>query len=140
MGAPNGSARSLVSFCELHQNGMDYFGAIFGQVLILYRVHLADIVRKDPSRTRHHEILQFYSQLRKGRGMCVVAAVLEGDRASEKMLKKAQIEKDIITSIMKQNEILGFAEVVVAPNWGEGANYILQLTGVSPENVTENFH
>lgn len=100
------------------------------QVLILYRVHLSDIVRKDPSRTRHHEILQFYSQLRKGRGMCVVAAVLEGDRSSERMLRKAQIEKDIIVSIMKQNDILGFAEVVVAPNWGEGANYILQLTGL----------
>ena len=66
------------------------------QVLILYRVHLSDIVSRDEAkddRTRHHEILQFASQLRKGRGMCVVAAVLEGDRTNEKTLKKAQIEK-----------------------------------------------
>jgi uncharacterized protein (DUF2249 family) len=27
---------------------------------------------KTPDRSRHHEILQLYSQLRKGRGMCVV--------------------------------------------------------------------
>ena len=109
------------------------------QVLILYRVHISDIVRgttiaqsnkSKQDRTRHHEILQLASQLRKGRGMCVVAAVLEGDRTNEKTLKKAQIEKDIIISIMKQNDILGFAEVVVAPSWGEGANYILQLTGL----------
>ncbi|CAD7935815.1 unnamed protein product [Amoebophrya sp. A25] len=100
------------------------------QVLILYRVHMADIMRKNRDRTRHHEILQFYSQLRKGRGMCVVAAVLEGDKSNEKMLKKARIEKEIIMSIMKQNEIQGFAQVVVAPNWCEGANYILQLTGL----------
>lgn len=44
--------------------------------------------------------------------MCVVAAVLEGDRTNEKLLKKAQIEKDIIMSIMRQNDILGFAEVM----------------------------
>eukprot|EP00392_Amoebophrya_sp_AT5.2_P011783 g11868.t1 len=108
------------------------------QVLILYRVHISDLAphgkqissHHHAARTRHHEILQFYSQLRKGRGMCVVAAVLEGNRNSEKMLKKAQIEKDIIVSIMKQNDILGFAQVVVAPNWAEGANYILQLTGL----------
>ncbi|CAD7972330.1 unnamed protein product [Amoebophrya sp. A120] len=103
------------------------------QVLILYRVHMADLSAAagiSAKRTRHHEILQFYSQLRKGRGMCVVAAVLEGNRNSEKMLKKARIEKDIIISIMKQNDILGFAQVVVAPTWAEGANYILQLTGL----------
>ena len=37
------------------------------------------------------------------RGMCVVAAVMEGDRTDEHMLKKARIEKDLIKSIMKEH-------------------------------------
>jgi len=104
------------------------------QVLILYRVHLAEELRG----IKHHEILRFYSQLRKGNGFCVVACVLESDTRDQHSLRKAAIEKGIIKTIMKEESIPGFAEVVVAPSWSEGTNYIIQLTGVgglSPNTV-----
>jgi len=96
------------------------------QVLILYRVHLAEELKG----IQHHEILRFYSQLRKGTSFCVVAVVLEADRRDEHAMHKARIEKDIIRTIMKEENIQGFATVVVAPSWAEGSNYIIQLTGI----------
>jgi len=94
-------------------------------ILILYRIHLSEELKG----IKHHEILNFYSQLRKGNGFCVVACVLEGKR-DEHSLHKAKIEKGVIQNIMKEEAIQGFAEVVVAPSWSEGTNYIIQLTGI----------
>ena len=99
--------------------------------------------------------------------MCVVAAVLVGDRTDPHTLHKAQTEKKLIKSIMNQEGIRGFSgrktlifdhfstksapkltissqnsnfsstenlfvlgSVVVAPEWGEGAEYIIQLVGL----------
>eukprot|EP00429_Kryptoperidinium_foliaceum_P015264 CAMPEP_0176042110 /NCGR_PEP_ID=MMETSP0120_2-20121206/20894_1 /TAXON_ID=160619 /ORGANISM="Kryptoperidinium foliaceum, Strain CCMP 1326" /LENGTH=1108 /DNA_ID=CAMNT_0017375521 /DNA_START=59 /DNA_END=3385 /DNA_ORIENTATION=- len=96
------------------------------QILILYKVKLTEELKGN----KHHEILRFYSQLRKGNGFCVVACVLEAPNNDEHVTRKAQIEKDVIQSIMKEESIQGFAEVVVAPSWVEGTNYIIQLTGI----------
>ena len=60
-------------------------------LLVLYRVNAYDISNPTgENKSKHHEILQLYSQLRKGRGMCVVAAVLKGERTDDKMLRKAR--------------------------------------------------
>jgi len=96
------------------------------QVLILYRMNLAEELKG----IKHHEILRFCSQLRKGNSFCVVAAVLEADRQDEHAMHKARLEKGIIQTIMKEENIQGFATVVVAPSWVEGSNYIIQLTGM----------
>merc|ERR1719436_997382 len=40
------------------------------------------------------------------------------------------MEKDIIKGIMAEEGIQGFAEVVVAPTWCVGTNYVIQLTGI----------
>lgn len=104
------------------------------QVLILYRIHLSEELKG----IQHHEILRLYSQLRKANGFCVVACVLEADQRDEHAIHKAGIEKGIIKNIMKEEQIQGFAEVVVAPSWVEGTNYIIQLTGIgglSPNTV-----
>lgn len=96
------------------------------QILILYKIHLSDELKG----IKKHEILNLYSQLRKANGFCVVACVLEASERSDEAIRKAKIEKDVIQSIMKEEGIQGFAEVVVAPSWGEGANYAIQLTGI----------
>lgn len=104
------------------------------QVLILYRIHLSEELKG----IKHHEILRFYSHLKKGNGFAVVACVLESKNRDEHALHKAGIEKDVIKSIMKEEGIQGFAECVVAPSWNEGVNYIIQLSGIgglSPNTV-----
>jgi hypothetical protein len=96
------------------------------QVLVLYKIHVAGELHG----TKHHEIIEFYSQLRHSKGMCIVAAVLEGDPGVAEDLMKAQMEKELIKAILVEEDVLGFAEVVVSPDWGTGTNYILQLTGL----------
>jgi potassium/chloride transporter 4/5/6 len=98
------------------------------QVLILYKLRVSDELKG----IERHQILQFYSCLlgQKSNGFCVVACVLEGDQQDEHALHKAQSEKSIIKTIMKREGLKGFAEVVVAPSWREGSNYIIQLTGI----------
>ncbi|CAK9072226.1 unnamed protein product [Durusdinium trenchii] len=86
------------------------------QVLVLYRIHLSEELKG----IKHHEILRFYSYLRKGNGFACVACVLESDTKDEHAMHKASIEKDVIKSIMREEQIRGFAECVVAPSWSEG--------------------
>jgi len=96
------------------------------QILILYRINVAEELQG----IKHHEILRFSAQLRKSRGFCVVACVLESERRDELAMKRAAEEKSIIKEIMAEEGIQGFAEVVVAPTWSEGTSYIIQLTGI----------
>jgi len=107
------------------EKGMSHHVNWRPQVLVLYRIKVTEELKG----IHHHEILRFYSMLRKGKGFCVVACVLEAAH-SERALHKAAIEKDIIQTIMRQNSISGFAEVVVAPTWVEGTNYVIQLSGI----------
>lgn len=95
------------------------------QVLILYRI------QKDRQGISSHEgNLRFASQLRKGRGFCMVACVLESQERDEQAQLQAAREKQVIKDIMVNEGIEGFAEVVIAPSMAEGANYIIQLTGI----------
>lgn len=108
------------------------------QVLVLYRIHLSEELKG----IKHHEILRFYSYLRKGNGFACVACVLESDTKDEHAMHKASIEKDVIKSIMREEQIRGFAECVVAPSWSEGVNYIIQLSGIgglAPNTVLINW-
>jgi len=75
-------------------------------------------------------MLRLSSQLRKGCGFCVVACVLESEERDQEALQKAVAEKQVIKDIMKKEAIEGFAEVVISPSMSEGANYIVQLTGI----------
>lgn len=95
------------------------------QVLVLYRIR-----RSQSDEINRHDILRFSSQLRKGRGFCVVACVLESDERDQQSMSQARAERAIIKQIMKDEGIEGFAEVVVAPSWAEGTDYIIQLTGI----------
>lgn len=116
---------ALSSLIQLEQ-GVQHAVNWRPQILILYRIHLTEELQG----IKHHEILRFYSHLRKGNGFAVVACVLESKVKDEHVMHKAHIEKQVIKSIMKEEGIQGFSEVVVAPTWAEGADYIIQLTGI----------
>ncbi|CAE7201565.1 Slc12a5 [Symbiodinium sp. CCMP2592] len=95
------------------------------QVLIIYSIPNTE------EGTRCHEgNLRFASQLRKGKGFCMVACVLESSVRDTKAQLQAAKEKQVIKDLMAKEGIEGFAEVVVAPNMAEGAHYIIQLTGI----------
>ncbi|KAF4703110.1 hypothetical protein FOZ62_026458, partial [Perkinsus olseni] len=102
------------------------------QVLVLYQVgNGADHSGGDGdtnsmlSKTGCHDLLRFYGQMRKGRGMCIASAiVVDGDD------KRVAAERSRVAEVMAQESLQGFADVVVAPSFGEGASYAVQLAGI----------
>ena len=89
------------------------------QILVMY-----------PNRSADQELLAFVSQLRKGRGMCVVASVFEADRKDENVRSLMQSEKRRIEEVMLSERIFGFSEVVQAKSWLDGAPQVIQLCGI----------
>ncbi|KAF4654306.1 hypothetical protein FOL47_010039 [Perkinsus chesapeaki] len=98
------------------------------QVLVLYPVGNgcnSSENDNDGATAGTHDLLRFYGQMRKGRGMCVASAiVLDGDD------KRVIAEKKRVAEVMAKESIQGFADVVVAPSFGEGASYAVQLAGI----------
>ena len=79
-----------------------------------------------------NRLIQLCGQLRKGRGMTVVAGVLEGcpDETSGFVTEKITQERARLEQLMTRNNISGFSEVVAAASWKEGARYVTQLSGL----------
>jgi len=78
------------------------------------------------------QLLLFCGQLRKGRGMCMVAGVLEGcpSERTREVRDRIEGERARIDALMAQNDIRGFSDVVAATSWYEGAKYVSQLSGL----------
>jgi len=57
-----------------------------------------------------------------GKGLTLVASVIEGDFNSNK--DKAEIARSAIQEAMKQEKTKGFADVIVAKDVAEGLSYL----------------
>ncbi|KAL2631043.1 hypothetical protein R1flu_015729 [Riccia fluitans] len=82
------------------------------------------------------EFLSFVSQLKKGRGLCVVATILEGKL--ERLGPQIEAERLELENCMQAASVTGFARVLVAPSYKEGKSYAIQssgLGGLEPNTV-----
>jgi len=79
-----------------------------------------------------NRLIQLCGQLRKGRGMTVVAGIVEGcpDEATGEVSERIANERRRLEKLMTKNNILGFTEVVAASSWKEGARFVTQLSGL----------
>jgi len=57
-----------------------------------------------------------------GKGLTLVASVIEGDFSSNK--DKAEVGRNAIMEAMKQEKTKGFADVIVAKDVAEGMSYL----------------
>ena len=57
-----------------------------------------------------------------GKGLTLVASVIEGDFTSNK--DKADVARAAIKDVMKQEKTKGFADVIVAKDVAEGLSYL----------------
>ncbi|CAM6087999.1 unnamed protein product [Calypogeia fissa] len=76
----------------------------------------------------NEEFMLFVSQLKKGRGLCVVATILEG--TIEKMAPQVKAERLELENTMQAANVTGFARVLVAPSYREGKSYAIQSSGL----------
>jgi potassium/chloride transporter 4/5/6 len=85
---------------------------------------------RDEGRSASDQLLLFCGQLRKGRGMCVVAGVLEGcHERTREISDRLRSERVRLDAAMDANGITGFSEVVAAANWGEGPSMFANCLG-----------
>jgi len=77
-------------------------------------------------------LLLFCGQLRKGKGMTVVAGIVEGcpEVRTKMVTDRLKEERKKLDQRMAKNDITGFSEVVAADSWIEGASYVCQLSGL----------
>jgi potassium/chloride transporter 4/5/6 len=84
-------------------------------------------------------LLGVASQLKKGRGLCVVAEVAEGDLAREKGLStRVGLARTELEARLAGANVRGFAHVVVAPSYRAGKSFAIQglgFGGLEPNTV-----
>ena len=106
-----------------------------------WRPQLLCLVKILPNNTlSHSEILNLAHQLKKGGGLCIVSAIIEGD--VKKKYPKAKKEKIALRNKMKEKGIIGFAQVVISRSYREGVQHLIQSTGLGglqPNTVVTGF-
>ena len=84
-------------------------------------------------------ILSFVSQLKKGRGLCMVASIVEGDvEPSGQTYQDLEQRKQVLRSGMEAHDVEGFPQVFMSPTLGVGMDFVFQnagLGGLSPNTV-----
>ena len=114
------------------------FSAKGGDLLEYDDIHVVPPFRKK-GRTSHEALLCFASQLKKGRGLCVVAeielGVLSRDRGLSRRVADARetLEKKLAAA-----NVRGFAHVMVSPTYKQGIPFAIQglgFGGLEPNTV-----
>ncbi|KFM79937.1 Solute carrier family 12 member 4, partial [Stegodyphus mimosarum] len=77
---------------------------------------------------KHRKLVSFASQLKAGKGLTLVSAVLDGEFT--KRYSEAQAAKLSLKKIMMEEKVKGFADVVVSPNVSNGLCHLIQTTGL----------
>jgi len=96
------------------------------QVLLLYCQSDNTCANNENER----RLLSFVGQLRKGKGLLVATAVFESPEKTCEIKALMENERVRITEEMKKESLFGFAEVVQASSWSQGAKSVIQLSGL----------
>ncbi|XP_003744033.1 solute carrier family 12 member 6 [Galendromus occidentalis] len=76
----------------------------------------------------HRKMITFASQLKAGKGLTIVASVLEGDY--QKMAAEAQASKQSLKRVIREEKVKGFAQVVVSTNVVSSIGHMIQTAGL----------
>lgn len=95
-----------------------------------WRPQLLCLVKLNPDtlELKAHKLLTFASQLKAGKGLTIVASVLEGNFDTESGI--AQSAKQSLRVSMDKEKVKGFAEVVISKDVTQGLNHIIQTAGL----------
>ena len=92
-------------------------------------------------RRRDHPeaLLSFASQLKKGRGLCVVAEIEEGVLSRDRGLsRRVSDAREALEARLANADVRGFAHVLVAPEYKQGLPFAIQglgFGGLEPNTV-----
>ena len=93
----------------------------------------------DGSPKKRESLLSFASQLKKGRGLCVVAEIEEGVLSRDRGLSRRVAEaRETLEQRLHTANVRGFAHVLVAPKYAQGIPFAIQglgFGGLEPNTV-----
>uniref|UniRef100_A0A8C3JF41 Solute carrier family 12 member 5 n=1 Tax=Calidris pygmaea TaxID=425635 RepID=A0A8C3JF41_9CHAR len=76
----------------------------------------------------HPQLLSFTSQLKAGKGLTIVASVLEGTFLDNH--PQAQKAEESIRRLMEAEKVKGFCQVVISSNLRDGMSHLIQSSGL----------
>lgn len=91
------------------------------QILVLCKL-------KDDLTPQFSQLLTFASQLKAGKGLTIVASVIEGDY-NEKF-SEAQAAQQSLRRVMNEEKVKGFSQVLVSKNTIDGLSSCVQMGGL----------
>lgn len=117
-----GLAMTAASFALLRlEEGQPHVKNWRPQLLILLKL-------TDTLEPKYPKLLTFSSQLKAGKGLTLVAAIIEGKHSEKKM--DSETAKLKIVEAMKKEKVKGFSEVIITKNIGDGISYLIQGSGL----------
>ena len=100
---------------------------------------LGDVDLEETSEHEPDALLSFASQLKKGRGLCVVAEIEEGVLSRDRGLSTRVSEaREALEARLARAAVRGFAHVLVAPEYRQGVPFAIQglgFGGLEPNTV-----
>uniref|UniRef100_A0A8D0FTT6 Solute carrier family 12 member 5 n=1 Tax=Strix occidentalis caurina TaxID=311401 RepID=A0A8D0FTT6_STROC len=94
-----------------------------------WRPQLLVLVRGDQEQNVvHPQLLSFTSQLKAGKGLTIVASVLEGTFLDNH--PQAQRAEESIRRLMEAEKVKGFCQVVISSNLRDGMSHLIQSSGL----------
>lgn len=82
----------------------------------------------DTLEVRANKLLTFASQLKAGKGLTIVASVLEGCFETDSGI--GQSARQSLRNVMDREKVKGFAEVVISKDVTDGLEHIIQTSGL----------
>ncbi|XP_019365281.1 PREDICTED: solute carrier family 12 member 5 [Gavialis gangeticus] len=94
-----------------------------------WRPQLLVLVRVDQDQNvAHPQLLSLTSQLKAGKGLTIVASVLEGTFLDNH--PQAQRAEESIRRLMEAEKVKGFCQVVISSNLRDGMSHLIQSSGL----------
>ena len=118
-----------------------------GRLLVSNSNHQDDAAFRNTGEHTEHErdhpkkeaLLSFASQLKKGRGLCVVAEIEEGVLSRDRGLsRRISDAREALEARLANADVRGFAHVLVAPEYKQGLPFAIQglgFGGLEPNTV-----
>lgn len=94
------------------------------QLLVLCKL------KSDSFELKQSKLIAFGSQLKAGKGLTIVASVMQGSFENKDDCSLAKVAQKALKDAMDKERVKGFAEVVVARETIDGLSHLIQTAGL----------
>lgn len=96
----------------------------------------------DSEKQANAKLLQLAGQLKAGQGLTIVATMIEGDTRVQQDRERADLDREKLKYLMREQKVKGFAHVVLCHHASENVGTLIQCVGIGglrPNTVMVNW-